>query len=66
MFGFVYCRISSNSSMSNWKIFMESQDREPELELSLSQLPDPPLQLLQPPTRDEVGPSKRRKRPRVE
>jgi hypothetical protein len=29
-------------------------------------LPDPPLQLLQPPTRDEVGPSKRRKRPRVE
>jgi hypothetical protein len=45
---------------------MESQDREPELELSLSQLPDPPLQLLQPPTRDEAGPSERRKRPRVE
>jgi hypothetical protein len=45
---------------------MESQDREPDLELSLSQLPKPPLQLLQPPTKDEAGPSKRRKRPRIE
>jgi hypothetical protein len=45
---------------------MESQDREPELELSLSQLLDPPLQLLQPPTRDEAGPSERRKRPHIE
>jgi hypothetical protein len=37
---------------------MESQDRESKLELSLSQLPDPPFQLLQPPIRDEIGPSK--------
>jgi hypothetical protein len=45
---------------------MESQDREPELELSLSQLPDPPIQLLQPPTKNEVGPSELCKQPRVE
>jgi hypothetical protein len=45
---------------------MESQDREFELELSLAQLPDPPLQLLQPPTRNEAGLSERRKRPYVE
>jgi hypothetical protein len=37
---------------------MESQDRESKLELSLSQLPDLPFQLLQPPIRDEIGPSK--------
>jgi hypothetical protein len=37
---------------------MEFQDREPELELSLFQLPDPSLQLLQPPTGAEAGPSK--------
>jgi hypothetical protein len=36
---------------------MEFQDHEPELEL----VPDPPLQLLQPPTRDEVGPSEQHK-----
>jgi hypothetical protein len=45
---------------------MESQNCEPELELSLSQLLDLPLQLLQPPTRDEAGPSERRKRPHIE
>jgi hypothetical protein len=45
---------------------MESQDHEPKLELSLSQLTDPPFQLLQPPIRDEVGPSEQRKRSRVE
>ena len=37
---------------------MESQDREPELELSLSQLLDLPFQQLQPPIRDEAGPFK--------
>ena len=53
--------------MSNWKVFLESQDPEPELELSLSQLT---YQLLQPPQpprsrpQDEVGPCKQRKRPR--
>jgi hypothetical protein len=36
---------------------MESQDRKPELELSLSQLLNPPLQLLQPHVRIEAGPS---------
>jgi hypothetical protein len=36
---------------------MESQDREPELGISLSQLLDPPFQLLQPPIRNRVGPS---------
>jgi hypothetical protein len=45
---------------------MESQDREPELELSLFYLPDPPFQLLQPPIRHEAGPSERRKRLRIE
>ena len=50
---------------------MESQvpDSEPELELSLSQLPDIPLQLPQSSVRrpqDEAGPSQRRKRPRFE
>jgi hypothetical protein len=44
---------------------MESQDRERELELSLFQLPDPPLQLLQPPIRDEAGPSEQHKLPHV-
>jgi hypothetical protein len=37
---------------------MEFQDREPELRLLLSQLPDPSFQLLKPPIRDEVGPFK--------
>jgi hypothetical protein len=36
---------------------MESQDHKPKLELSLSQLPDPLFQLLQPPIRDEARPS---------
>jgi hypothetical protein len=45
---------------------MESQDREPKLEPFLSQLLDPFLQLLQPPTRDEAGPSDRHKRPCIE
>jgi hypothetical protein len=40
---------------------MESQDREPELELSLSQLSNPLLQLLQLLVRDEAKPSGRRK-----
>jgi hypothetical protein len=31
--------------MSNWRVFMESHDLEPEFEFSLSQLPDQPLQL---------------------
>ena len=48
---------------------MESQD--PELELSLSQLPDQPLQLSQPSPsrqryRDEAGPSERRVRARYD
>jgi hypothetical protein len=37
---------------------MESQDRESKFELSLSQLPNPPVQLLQPPTRNEARPWK--------
>jgi hypothetical protein len=45
---------------------MESQDREPKLELSSFQLLDPPLQLLQPPIRDEARPSGRYKQPCVE
>ena len=40
---------------------MESQGCEPELELLSSQLPDPPFQLLQIPTRDETRPSERHK-----
>jgi hypothetical protein len=40
---------------------MESQNCEPKLELSLSRLPDPPFQLLQPAIKNEVGPSERRK-----
>jgi hypothetical protein len=36
---------------------MEFQDHESDLELSLSQLPNPSLRLLQPPTRNKVGPS---------
>jgi hypothetical protein len=51
--------------MSNWRVFQESQDLEPKLELSLSQLPDQPLQPPQPPRsrpQDEAGPSERRKR----
>jgi hypothetical protein len=45
---------------------MESKDCKLELELSLSQLPNPPFQLLQPPIRDEAEPSRKRKKPRVE
>jgi hypothetical protein len=45
---------------------MESQDREPELELLLSQLLDPPFQLLQPRIRNEAGPSERCKWPCIE
>jgi hypothetical protein len=57
--------------MSNWRVFSESQDEEPqpdtELELSLSQLPDQPLLLrdLSRP-REEAGPSRPSKQPRVE
>jgi hypothetical protein len=36
---------------------MESQDCEPKLEPLLSQLPDLPFQLLQPPLRDDARPS---------
>jgi hypothetical protein len=46
---------------------LESQDPEPELKLSLLQLPDQSLQPPQPPRsrpQDEAGPSERRKRPR--
>jgi hypothetical protein len=35
--------------MFNWRVFLESQDPEPELELSLSQLPNQLFQPLQPP-----------------
>jgi hypothetical protein len=55
--------------MSNWRVFLESQDPKPELELSLSQLPDQPLQPPQPPRsrpQDEAGPSEQRKRPRFD
>ena len=61
--------------MSNWRVFSESQDEElqpePEIELSLSQLPDrsfPPLSLTTPHERpqDEAGPSCPPKQPRVE
>jgi hypothetical protein len=45
---------------------MKSQDFEPKLELFISQLPNPPFQLLQPPIRDEAGPSGRCKRLHVE
>jgi hypothetical protein len=45
---------------------MESQDHEPKLELSFFQLQNPPLLLLQPPVRDEAGPSGQRKQSRVE
>ena len=45
---------------------MESQDCEPKLEFSLSQLPDPSFWLLQPPIRDEARPSEQRKWLRVE
>jgi hypothetical protein len=45
---------------------MESQDCEPKLELLLSQLSDPPFQLLQPPIRDETRPSKRHKQSHLE
>jgi hypothetical protein len=48
---------------------MESQDPEPKLELSLSQLPEQPLQLSQPSRcrpQDEAGPSEQRKRSRVD
>jgi hypothetical protein len=48
---------------------LELQDPEPELELSLSQLSDQPLQPPQPPCsrpQDETGPSERRKRPRFD
>jgi hypothetical protein len=50
----------------NWRVFLESQDLEPKLELSLSQLLDQPLQLPQPPCsrpQDEAGPSEPRKQP---
>ena len=61
--------------MSNWRVFSESQDEEPQpevgFELSLSQLPDQPLltqDLALPLThpRDEAGPSRPPKQPRVE
>src|SRR5947209_19886935 len=61
--------------MSNWRVFMESQDTEPhpeaELQLSLSQLPVQPLRpvvsapLPSYPER-EAGPSRPAKQPRVE
>ena len=59
--------------MSNWRVFSESQDEEPqpdaefEFELSLSQLPDQPLlprDFRRP--REEAGPSRPPKQPRVE
>jgi hypothetical protein len=61
--------------MSNWRVFSESQDEEPqpeaEFELSLSQLPDEPLLLRDFPSpyehpRDEAGPSRPPKQPRIE
>ena len=57
--------------MSNWRVFSESQDEElqpdAEFELSLSQLPDQPLLLrdFRRP-REEAGPSRPPKQPRVE
>jgi hypothetical protein len=48
---------------------LESQDLKLELELSLSQLPNQPLQILQPSRsrpQDEAGPSERRKQPRID
>lgn len=64
-----------SARMSNWKGFSESQDEDPqteaEFELSLSQLPDQPLLLrdLALPhrhPRDEAGPSRPLKQPRIE
>ena len=55
--------------MSNWRVFLESQDLEPKLELSLLQLPDQPLQPPQLPhscPHDEARPSKRRRWPRFD
>lgn len=61
--------------MSNWRVFKESQDLESEpeaeLELSLSQLPIQPSQpVISSPLphhpRDEAGPSRPLKQPRVE
>jgi hypothetical protein len=61
--------------MSNWRIFSESQEEElrpeHELELSLSQLPNQPslpmnLVPLQGRPREDVGPSRPPKQPRVE
>jgi hypothetical protein len=52
--------------MSNMRVFLEPQVPEPELELSLSQLLDQPLQVPQPPhsrPRDEARPSKQKKQP---
>ena len=52
--------------MSNWRVFLESQDPELELELLLSQSLDQPLQPPQPPSchpPDEARPPKRRKQP---
>ncbi|MBE3102956.1 MAG: hypothetical protein IMZ40_01840 [Bacilli bacterium] len=61
--------------MSNWRVFSESQDEElqpeAEIELSLSQLPDQPLLprdflLSHERPKDEAGPSRLPKQPRVE
>ena len=62
-------------SMSNWRVFSESQDEEiqpePEFEFSLSQLPIQPLLPLSlaPPhgrPQEEAGPSRPLKQPRME
>lgn len=61
--------------MSNWKVFRDSLDSEPqpesELELSLSQLPDQHVQPSDPVppqqhSENEAGPSQQRRRPRDE
>jgi hypothetical protein len=57
--------------MSNWRVFSESQDEEPqpeaEQELSLSQLPDQPLlPMAVGLPQDEAGPSRPPKQPRLE
>lgn len=61
--------------MSNWRVFSESQDEEPqpeyELELSLTQLPTQPTLpvVLAPPhgrPQEEAGPSRPPKQPRME
>jgi hypothetical protein len=57
--------------MSNWKVFQDSLDSESqpesERELSLSQLPNQPVDPLPPQEpRNEAGPSQQRRRPRNE